>query len=146
MTNFDKETESEFVLDVTNLREQRRPLWMSSLGVDHPADMVGGGGDIWSDRLAPEWPRYYGQELMGEESQAQGQGSEQMSFEGREGFPPKSELTSTVEEAFRYIHPDLQSESSEMQSQSSEESQPEQKKSSGGLNVGADINVGLDIT
>lgn len=112
MANFDKDTDQEFTLDVTHLREQGRPMWMSPLGIDHPADMVGGGGDVWTDRLTPEWPRHYGQELTGEESHEQGESSQQKGFSGHEGFPPKSESAQTVEDAFRYVHSETEQESS----------------------------------
>lgn len=50
-------------LNITELRRQKRPLWMSDLGIDDYSDIVGGGGDIWNDRLPPVWPRYEGMEL-----------------------------------------------------------------------------------
>lgn len=54
-------------LNTTQLREQGRPLWMSNLAVDDISDLLGGGGDIWSDRLVPAWERQYGSELSQEE-------------------------------------------------------------------------------
>ncbi len=50
-------------LNITELRRQKRPLWMSDLGIDDYSDIVGGGGDIWNDRLPPAWPRHEGLEL-----------------------------------------------------------------------------------
>jgi hypothetical protein len=38
-------------LNVNELRKQRRPLWMTSFGHESLADLLGGGGDIWTDRL-----------------------------------------------------------------------------------------------
>ena len=40
-------------LNITELRKQKRPLWMSDLGIDNYADILGGGGDIYTDRLPP---------------------------------------------------------------------------------------------
>ncbi len=34
-------------LNITELRKQKRPLWMSDLGIDNYADILGGGGDIY---------------------------------------------------------------------------------------------------
>lgn len=102
MEDFERDTDKESIVDITKLREQRRPMWMSSFGMDHPADMVGGGGDIYTDRLAPEWLRNYGQELAGDGSGiSSNPGQEWFSMEG---FPPKSDLTKLAEEAFRYVH------------------------------------------
>ncbi len=53
--------------NLTELRKKRRPLWMTQLGADSLADiMIGGGGDIWMDRLWPEWTREYGSEFTPE--------------------------------------------------------------------------------
>lgn len=91
-----------FSMDLTRLREEGRPLWMSPLGIEAFAEMLGGGGDIYTDRLIPEWSRFSGRELSdGEESLMEAAGGE--SAEGAE-FSPKSELAATVEEAFRYVH------------------------------------------
>jgi len=54
---------SEHELNITELRRQRRPLWMSDLGIENYADIMGGGGDIWTDRIPPAWPRHTGLEL-----------------------------------------------------------------------------------
>ncbi|MFP5212870.1 MAG: hypothetical protein ACLGPL_05775, partial [Acidobacteriota bacterium] len=89
--------------DTTKLREQRRPLWMSSLGIDHPADMIGGGGDIWADRLVPEYPRFYGQDLELSPEDEEAAKSYSKDYEEMEGFPPQSETTRTTEEAFKYV-------------------------------------------
>ncbi|MFZ0930112.1 MAG: hypothetical protein WAN11_16015 [Syntrophobacteraceae bacterium] len=50
-------------INVTELRKQRRPLWMSNFMHDSYADLMGGGGDIYSDRLHPEWERDAGIEV-----------------------------------------------------------------------------------
>lgn len=54
-------------LNITELRKQKRPLWMSDLGIDNYADILGGGGDIYSDRLPPAFARAEGMELSEEE-------------------------------------------------------------------------------
>lgn len=46
-----------------NLRREGRPLWMTHYGVESVADFVGGGGDIWADRIYAEWERAYGEEV-----------------------------------------------------------------------------------
>lgn len=126
-------TDNELILDMTKLREQRRPLWMSSLGIDHVADMIGGGGDLWTDRLTPEWPRNAGEELTEEEAQSF---SEEVSQAGE--FPPQSERAANLEEAFMYVH----KEEEEPVSASAESETPEtQKKKPAGL--GAKVGVGL---
>ncbi|NSW87753.1 MAG: hypothetical protein HPY84_15680 [Syntrophobacteraceae bacterium] len=48
--------------DISRLREQRRPLWMTDFGIESFADMLGGGGDIYSDRLTLDWARNSGVE------------------------------------------------------------------------------------
>ncbi len=48
--------------DISKLREQRRPLWMTDFGIESFADMLGGGGDIYSDRLTLDWARNSGVE------------------------------------------------------------------------------------
>lgn len=53
-------------LKIDDLRKERRPLWMTDLGVESMADLVGGGGDIHSDRLAVDWGREMGQEVTEE--------------------------------------------------------------------------------
>ena len=75
---------------------------MTPLGITSFAEMIGAGGDIYSDRLTPDWPRFNGDELEGgEEARAATIGGDEWKLDG---FPPKSELTSTVEEAFKYVH------------------------------------------
>jgi len=49
--------------NIEELRKERRPLWMTNLGLESPADMLGGGGDIHSDRLAVDWNRSIGREF-----------------------------------------------------------------------------------
>jgi len=89
-------------IDITKLRMERRPLWMTPLGISSFAEMLGDGGDIYMDRLTPDFPRFNGRELMGDEEE------EAKRYEGElpemDGFPPRSELTTTVEEAFRSVH------------------------------------------
>jgi hypothetical protein len=50
-------------LNITELRNQRRPLWMSTLDTDDYADFLGGGGDIYTDRLPPAWERHSGMDF-----------------------------------------------------------------------------------
>jgi hypothetical protein len=102
------------VIDYTALREQRRPLWMSSFGIEAYADLLGGGGDIYTDRLSPEWERYTGSELTDEEFASISGES------GQEGSEHSSESYS--------------------QESTSSETSTEQ---SPGINVGADVNVEL---
>jgi len=59
-------------LNITELRKQRRPLWMSDLDVEDYADFIGGGGDIFTDRLPPAFPRNEGMELNEEEERELG--------------------------------------------------------------------------
>lgn len=54
-------------LNITELRRQKRPLWMSDLDVENYADFLGGGGDIYTDRLPPAFARHEGMELTQEE-------------------------------------------------------------------------------
>lgn len=91
-----------YSLDMTKLREERRPLWMSPLGIESFADMLGGGGDIYSDRLVPEWSRFNGTELLDDEEIPMESSSGE--FPDDAGFPPKSDVMATAEEAFRYVH------------------------------------------
>jgi hypothetical protein len=56
-------------LDITELRKQRRPLWMSDLDMDDYSEFLGGGGDIYTDRLPPVWERHSGSEFSEEEVQ-----------------------------------------------------------------------------
>jgi len=59
-------------LNITELRRQKRPLWMSDLDIENYADLVGGGGDIYSDRLPPAFPRFEGMELSQDEEKELG--------------------------------------------------------------------------
>ena len=59
-------------LNITELRRQKRPLWMTDFDVENYADMIGGGGDIWTDRLPPAWPRQTGSELTDSEEKELG--------------------------------------------------------------------------
>jgi hypothetical protein len=56
--------------DISSLREQRRPLWMSYFGIESFAEFVGGGGDYQFDRMPMEWSRYIGLEDETLESKA----------------------------------------------------------------------------
>jgi hypothetical protein len=50
--------------NIEELRKQKRPLWMTSLGVETMADiLVGGGGDIRTDRLSIDSDRMTGKEI-----------------------------------------------------------------------------------
>ncbi|GLI35712.1 hypothetical protein [Desulforhabdus amnigena] len=51
-----------FEVDISELRKQGRPLWMSNFPHESYADLLGGGGDIYTDRLHPEWMRDFGKE------------------------------------------------------------------------------------
>lgn len=59
-------------LNITELRRQKRPLWLTDFDVENYADMIGGGGDIWTDRLPPDWPRQTGAELTDNEEKELG--------------------------------------------------------------------------
>jgi hypothetical protein len=49
---------------IEELRKERRPLWMTDLGVETMADfLVGGGGDIHTDRLSIDTDRMTGEEV-----------------------------------------------------------------------------------
>jgi hypothetical protein len=52
-----------FEIDFGELRKQGRPLWMTPFDHDSYADLLGGGGDVYSDRLHPEWSRDFGKEI-----------------------------------------------------------------------------------
>lgn len=51
-------------VNISELRKEGRPLWMSSLGEESFASFIGGGGDIFTDRLAPDWDRFVGAEAV----------------------------------------------------------------------------------
>lgn len=55
-------------INFEELRKTGRPLWMTNYGVESYADFLGGGGDIWTDRLYGEWERDYGEEVSSSES------------------------------------------------------------------------------
>jgi hypothetical protein len=59
-------------LNITELRLKKRPLWMSDLAIDDYSEFVGGGGDIYTDRLPPAWPRHEGMELTRDEEKELG--------------------------------------------------------------------------
>jgi len=62
-------------LNINELREKRRPLWMTELDEESYANLLGGGGDIYKDRLPVDWPRSTGEETLTDEEVA--------AFEGR---------------------------------------------------------------
>lgn len=47
-------------LRISELRNEGRPLWMTYLGEESFADLIGGGGDLYQDRLSPDWDRSEG--------------------------------------------------------------------------------------
>lgn len=50
--------------NIEELRKQKRPLWMTDLGVETMADfLIGGGGDIRTDRLSVDSDRMTGAEV-----------------------------------------------------------------------------------
>ena len=50
--------------NIAELRKQRRPLWMTDLGVETMAEaLVGAGGDIRTDRLSIDSDRMTGAEI-----------------------------------------------------------------------------------
>jgi hypothetical protein len=49
-------------INIEVLRKEKRPLWMAGTGVESVSDLIGGGGDVHTDRLAPEWNRRRGEE------------------------------------------------------------------------------------
>jgi len=59
-------------LNISELRRQKRPLWMSDLGIENYADFLGGGGDIYTDRLPPAFPMSEGMELSEQEEKELG--------------------------------------------------------------------------
>ena len=48
--------------NIEELRKERRPLWMTGFGFESAADMLGGGGDLYTDRLAVDFDRFAGEE------------------------------------------------------------------------------------
>jgi hypothetical protein len=50
--------------NIEELRKQKRPLWMTGFGVESPADLLGGGGDIHTDRLPVDSARSAGEEVF----------------------------------------------------------------------------------
>ncbi len=55
-------------LNIEDLRKERRPLWMTHWEVENVADLLGGGGDVWADRLHAEWSRDAGEEISESET------------------------------------------------------------------------------
>ena len=54
--------------NIEELRKEKRPLWMTDLGVETMADsLVGGGGDIHTDRLSVDSDRMTGEEVEKED-------------------------------------------------------------------------------
>jgi translation elongation factor EF-G len=62
-------------INISELRRQKRPLWMTELDEESVADMLGGGGDIHSDRLALDWARESGLEVEDESARILLEGS-----------------------------------------------------------------------
>lgn len=56
-----------YEINISELRKERRPLWMTHFGHESFADMLGGGGDVWRDRVHPEWMRDFGEETKDED-------------------------------------------------------------------------------
>jgi len=55
-------------INISDLRKEGRPLWMSNLDVESFAEIAGGGGgDIYMDRYAAEWGRSEGLDVDAEE-------------------------------------------------------------------------------
>ncbi|MCE5334783.1 MAG: hypothetical protein LLG06_09335 [Desulfobacteraceae bacterium] len=54
--------------NITELRKQGRPLWMTDFELESTADLLGGGGDIYTDRLPIDTYREIGMEMADEES------------------------------------------------------------------------------
>ena len=50
-------------VDITALRKTARSLWLTHFNHEYCADLLGGGGGIFSDRLQPEWMRDFGAEI-----------------------------------------------------------------------------------
>jgi hypothetical protein len=59
-------------LNITELRRQKRPLWMTDFNEESFAQMLGGGGDVWTDRLPSGSPRITGAELTDDEEKELG--------------------------------------------------------------------------
>jgi hypothetical protein len=56
--------ENTMDFNIEELRKQKRPLWMTDLGVETMADfLIGGGGDIHTDRLSVDSDRMRGAEV-----------------------------------------------------------------------------------
>jgi hypothetical protein len=51
-----------YEINISELRKQGRPLWMTNFGYESFAELLGGGGDFRSDRVYPEWMRDSGEE------------------------------------------------------------------------------------
>jgi hypothetical protein len=132
----------QITIDITKLREERRPLWMSPLGVDHYADMLGNGGDIWTDRLVPEWQRFSGEELAGSDlEEAKGHEGD---YPEEMNFSSKSQTAATVEEAFHYVHPkEEEREAGAVDTRESSKKEDKKQKRSGGIGVGLGIDVDI---
>ncbi len=62
-------------INISELRRQKRPLWMTELDEESVADMLGGGGDIHLDRLTLDWARDGGAEVEDESARILLEGS-----------------------------------------------------------------------
>jgi len=49
-------------LNISELRRQRRPLWMTEFDEECAADILGGGGDVYTDRLSADATSFAGEE------------------------------------------------------------------------------------
>jgi hypothetical protein len=58
--------EEHMELNISELRQKRKPLWMTNFGIESFADMLGGGGDLRFDRLDVDWGRSGGIEPEGD--------------------------------------------------------------------------------
>lgn len=56
-------------INISELRKQRRPLWMTEFDEECAADVLGGGGDVYSDRVSADATRYAGEETPDIEAQ-----------------------------------------------------------------------------
>ncbi|MEM5787859.1 MAG: hypothetical protein AAGU11_11120 [Syntrophobacteraceae bacterium] len=57
-------------LNISELRKQKRPMWMTELDEECSSDILGGGGDIYTDRLSMDSAGYSGEEVLAEDLEA----------------------------------------------------------------------------
>lgn len=125
-------------LNITELRQQKRPLWMSDLGIDNYADIIGGGGDIYTDRLPPAFPRHQGMELTEAEEMELGpiSSESEMSQSTSQEFYSRSEQSKASE----------QYAAGEKRPQSDQPRSRESAEQSGGLGVGVQADVEAKVS